>query len=48
MTGSPAASGRLTGVLVAEAVALLSSPASSYVDGAILTADGGERSLLPG
>ena len=33
---------------IAEAVAFLASPASSYVNGAILIADGGERSLLPG
>lgn len=32
---------------IADIVAFLASPASSYVNGAILFADGGERSLLP-
>lgn len=33
---------------IAEVVAFLAGPASSYVNGAVLFADGGERSLLPG
>jgi len=33
---------------IADVVAFLAGPGSSYVNGAVLFADGGERSLLPG
>lgn len=33
---------------IAEIVAFLAGPAGSYLNGTIIPADGGERSLLPG
>jgi NAD(P)-dependent dehydrogenase (short-subunit alcohol dehydrogenase family) len=47
--GSAAVRGRLgEPEEIAEAVAFRASPASGYVNGAILVADGGEPTLLPG
>ncbi|EXU65738.1 hypothetical protein Z951_24025 [Streptomyces sp. PRh5] len=36
------------GAVYGEIVAFLASPASSYINGAVLFADGGEISTLPG